>query len=135
MSTSYQRLAEQAAALPRQPGVYLWKDPQGRVLYVGKAKDVRARVRQYLSGHDTRFMVRFLLDAAADIEAMVVRSEKEALILENTLIKKHRPRYNAKLVDDSAFLHLRIDPRQEWPQYTLVRAIEDDGARYFGPYH
>jgi len=134
--TAHQRdLADRADSLPRQPGVYLWKDAQGRVLYVGKAKDVRARVRQYLNGHDTRFMVRFLVDAAVDIECVVVRSEKEALILENTLIKKHRPRYNAKLVDDSSFLHVRIDPRQPWPAYTMVRAIEDDGARYLGPYH
>ncbi|RME21699.1 MAG: excinuclease ABC subunit UvrC [Deltaproteobacteria bacterium] len=128
-------LADRAAGLPRQPGVYLWKDAHGRVLYVGKAKDVRARVRQYLNGHDTRFMVRFLVEAAADIECVVVRSEKEALILENTLIKKHRPRYNAKLVDDSSFLHVRIDPRERWPAYSLVRSIEDDGARYLGPYH
>lgn len=128
-------LESRAASLPRSPGVYLFKDARGRVLYVGKAKDVRARVRQYLLGHDERFMVRFLVQAAADIDAVVVRSEKEALILENTLIKKHRPRYNAKLVDDSAFLHLRIDPRATWPHFTLVREISEDGARYFGPYH
>lgn len=128
-------LHDRAATLPRGPGVYLFKDERGHVLYVGKAKDVRARVRQYLSGHDERFMVRFLVQAAADVDAVVVSSEKEALILENTLIKKHRPRYNAKLVDDSAFLHLRIDTRQPWPQYTVVREIQEDGARYFGPYH
>lgn len=129
------RLRDIAEALPRTPGVYLWKDAQGRVLYVGKAKDVRARVRQYLSGHDERFMVRFLVQSADDIESVLVRSEKEALILENTLIKKHRPRYNAKLVDDASFLHIRIDPREQWPRYRMVREISDDGARYFGPYH
>jgi len=130
-----QALQERAASLPRSPGVYLFKDERGRVLYVGKAKDVRARVRQYLLGQDERFMVRFLVQAAADVDAVMVRSEKEALILENTLIKKHRPRYNAKLVDDSSFLHLRIDPSAAWPSFGLVREIKEDGARYFGPYH
>ena len=135
MSSPDLTLEERAASLPRSPGVYLFKDGRGRVLYVGKAKDLRARVRQYLLGQDERFMVRFLVQAAADIDVVMVRSEKEALILENTLIKKHRPRYNAKLVDDSAFLHLRIDPRADWPSYSMVREIQDDGARYFGPYH
>ena len=93
-------LAQAAARLPRESGVYLFKDHRGEVLYVGKAKDLRARVRQYITGADERYMVRFLVDAASTVEVVVVRTEKEALILENTLIKKHRPRYNVKLVDD-----------------------------------
>lgn len=128
-------LAEQAETLPREPGVYLFKDALGRVLYVGKARDLRARVRQYLGGHDERFMVRFLLQSAVRIDTTLVRSEKEALILENTLIKRHRPRYNAKLVDDSSFLHLRIDLTEEWPRFSLVREVAPDGSRIFGPYH
>ena len=129
------RLARRAAALPREPGVYLFMDGRGKVLYVGKAKDLRARVRQYVSGADERYMVRFLVHAAADVEVVVTRTEKEALILENTLIKKHQPRYNTKLVDDSSFLHLRIDPAGTWPRYELVRRIRDTRARHFGPYH
>ncbi len=132
MSSSLQA---QAAKLPRQPGCYLFRDPRGRVLYVGKAIDLRARVKQYIQGHDERTMVPFLVDAASDVECVVTSSEKEALILENTLIKKHRPRFNTKLRDDSNFLHLRIDPRKPWARYTLVRRIHNDGARYFGPYH
>lgn len=128
-------LAQQAESLPREPGVYLFKDALGRVLYVGKARDLRARVRQYLGGHDERFMVRFLLQSAVRIDTTLVRSEKEALILENTLIKRHRPRYNAKLVDDSSFLHLRIDLEEEWPRFSLVREVAPDGSRIFGPYH
>jgi excinuclease ABC subunit C len=127
-------LEARAAALPQSSGVYLFKDKRGRVIYVGKANNLRVRVRQYLSGHDERDMVPFLVQHAVDVEVVVTHTEKEALLLENTLIKKHRPRFNAKLRDDSNFLHLRVDPRAPWPRYDLVRRIKDDGARYFGPY-
>jgi len=130
-----ERLVNRVADLPELPGVYLFKDASGRVIYVGKATRLRSRVRQYLGGHDERPMVPFLVHEAADVDTIVVHTEKEALILENTLIKKHRPRYNARLVDDKNFLHLRIDATQNWPRFTLVRHIRDDGARYFGPYH
>lgn len=127
-------LEARAAELPTTAGVYLFKDRRGRVIYVGKAVNLRARVRQYLSGTDERMMVPFLVRAAADVDVVVTRTEKEALLLENQLIKKHQPRYNVKLRDDSNFLHVRIDLRAEWPRFDLVRRIEDDGARYFGPY-
>jgi excinuclease ABC subunit C len=126
-------LVAQAAELPRAPGVYLFKNARGRVLYVGKAKNLRARVRQYLLGHDDRPMVPFLLDAATTVDVTQVRTEKEAIILENTLIKKHRPRYNVMLRDDTGFLHLRIDPKGTWPRYSVTRDI-DGRARFFGPY-
>ncbi|MEZ4321512.1 MAG: excinuclease ABC subunit UvrC [Myxococcota bacterium] len=128
-------LEDIVAQLPTQPGCYLFKDPSGHVLYVGKAASLRTRVRQYLAGTDERMMVPFLVDAAADVEVIVTATEKEALLLENNLIKKHRPRFNVKLRDDSNFLHLRIDFRKKWPRYDLVRTIREDGARYFGPYH
>jgi excinuclease ABC subunit C len=123
-----------AAELPTSPGCYLFKDARGKVIYVGKAKNLRARVRQYVNLTDERMMVPFLVDAARDVEVVVTSTEKEALLLENTLIKKHRPRYNVKLRDDSAFLHLRIHLKHRWPRYTLVRSIQNDGAKYFGPY-
>lgn len=128
-------LQSRVAELPTTSGVYLFKDSRGTVIYVGKAVNLRARVRQYLSGTDTRQMVPFLVAASADVDVVVTHTEKEALLLENTLIKKHRPRFNVKLRDDSNFLHLRIDLRKEWPRYELVRRIRGDGARYFGPYH
>lgn len=128
-------LATRTAELPTSSGVYLFKDRRGKVIYIGKAVNLRARVRQYLAGADERMMVPFLVRQAADVEVVVTHTEKEALLLENTLIKKFRPRFNAKLRDDSNFLHLRIDPRGEWASYDLVRRIKDDGARYFGPYH
>jgi len=128
------RLDDIATDLPREPGVYLFKDRRGKVLYVGKALSLRARVRQYLSGHDERAMVPFLVRRAHDVDVIVTRTEKEALLLENTLIKQHRPRFNVKLRDDANFLHLRLDPDEAWPRYRLVRRIADDGARYFGPF-
>jgi len=129
-------LATRADQLPRQPGVYLFRDARGKVLYVGKARDLRARVRQYITGQDERLMVRFLVRAAADVDAVVVETEREALVLENTLIKKHRPRYNVKLVDDSSFLHLELDRGARWPRYRLVRRVEKKRGRvrHFGPF-
>lgn len=127
-------LVEQAEALPTEAGVYLFKDRSGEVLYVGKAVNLRARVKQYLQGHDERFMVRYLVAAARNVEVVPVRSEKEALLLENSLIKQHRPRFNVKLRDDKAFLQIRLDARESWPRLTTARRPKEDGARYFGPY-
>lgn len=134
MLDATEHLQERAQALPREPGVYLFKDGRGRVLYVGKARNLRARVRQYLTGQDERLMVPYLVAAARDLDATVVRTNKEALILENALIKKHRPRYNVKLVDDASFLHLKIDTKGFWPRYRLVRHIDQSKARHFGPF-
>jgi len=123
-----------AAELPNRPGCYLFKDLRNAVIYVGKAINLRVRVRQYLAGSDGRTMVPFLVRDASTVDCIVTDTEKEALLLENTLIKKYRPRFNAKLRDDSNFLNLRIDLREDWPDYRLVRVIRSDGARYFGPY-
>lgn len=127
-------LDEQAAALPTTAGVYLWKDKRGDVLYVGKATNLRSRVKQYLSGHDERFMVRYLVAAAQRIDAIPVHNEKEALLLENSLIKQYQPRFNVKLRDDKEFLRIRVNPREVWPRLTTARRTRDDGARWFGPY-
>lgn len=128
------RLDDLAAQLPTDAGVYLFKDRRGRVLYVGKAINLRARVKQYVSGQDGRQMVPHLVRAAVSIDVVVTRTEKEALLLENTLIKQHRPRFNAQLVDDKEFLRLRLDLSEPWPRYRVVRKVAKDGARYFGPY-
>jgi len=135
--------------IPTEPGVYLFKDARGTVIYVGKAKNLRTRVRQYFrEGGDERFFVAagFLGRAVADIETIVVSSSKEALLLENHLIKKHQPKFNVKLRDDKQYLVLRlVDPvttasadgpkRAQFPRVEVVRNIRDDGANYFGPYH
>jgi excinuclease ABC subunit C len=130
-------LAEVLERLPSQPGVYLMKDRRGKMLYIGKAANLRNRVRQYFqpASGDTRDFVPLLESVVADIETMVTSNEKEALLLENTLIKRHQPRFNVKLTDDKNFLSLRLDPRVEWPRLEIVRRMTDDGAWYFGPYH
>jgi excinuclease ABC subunit C len=120
---------------PATCGVYLMKGSQGEVFYVGKAKNLRNRLRSYFSEQgDNRPQIRFLLKRVRDIETIVTDTEKEALILENTLIKKHRPRYNINLRDDKTYLSLRLDPREEFPMLQLVRRVKRDGALYFGPY-
>ncbi|MCO4774226.1 MAG: excinuclease ABC subunit UvrC, partial [Deltaproteobacteria bacterium] len=123
-------------ALPTQPGVYLMKNKDTDVLYVGKAVDLRARVRQYFnkSGGDGRFHIEFLVPQISDVDVVVTRTEREALILEDTLIKKYQPRYNVKLKDDKSWLSVRLNTKETWPRVTTVRRWRDDGARYFGPY-
>jgi len=120
---------------PTAPGVYLMKGAQGEVLYVGKAKQLRNRLRGYFSAAgDGRTHIRFLMNRVSDIETIVTDTEKEALILENTLIKKYRPRYNINLRDDKTYVSLRIDLREDFPTFQVVRRVRKDGARYFGPY-
>lgn len=110
-------------------------DGSGNVLYVGKARDLRKRVRSYFgASRDSRWHIRFLMERVADIGCIVTDTEKEALILENTLIKQHRPRYNFNLRDDKTYFSLRMDPREPFPRLTIVRKVPKDGARYFGPY-
>lgn len=120
---------------PKGPGCYIMLDAKGKPIYVGKAKDLRARLRAYLNETDSRYSVKFLMRRVARIEFLVTGTEKEALLLENNLIKLHRPRYNVQLKDDKTFISLRIDPREEFPRLTVVRRRAKDGARYFGPYH
>lgn len=130
-------------ALPPQPGVYLFKDKKGAVVYVGKAKSLRARVRSYFqeAQGDLRAFIPVLQRTIGDLETIVAANEKEATILENNLIKQHRPRYNVKLRDDKDFITLKLgggrDGREAspWPRLEVVRRPTPDGARYFGPYH
>jgi len=121
--------------IPAAHGVYLMKGDDGTVLYVGKAKHLRNRLRGYFSAAgDDRAHIRFLMDRVCDIETIVTDTEKEALILENTLIKQHRPRYNINLRDDKTYVSLRLDPREEFPALQVVRKVRHDGAFYFGPF-
>ncbi|MEO8554195.1 MAG: excinuclease ABC subunit UvrC, partial [Kofleriaceae bacterium] len=139
---------EVLARIPTDAGVYLFKDADGEVVYVGKAQSLRTRVRQYFrEGGDERFFVAagFLARTATDVETIVVSSAKEALLLENHLIKKHQPKFNVKLRDDKQYLVLRLldpkppeddkDKRHQFPRVEVVRNIKDDNANYFGPYH
>jgi excinuclease ABC subunit C len=128
-------LKEKIEQLPRAPGVYLFRDAEGRVMYVGKAADLRGRVRSYLRPDgDGRLATTLLLGRIADLDFIVTGNEKEALLLENTLIKRHRPRYNVRLRDDKAYLCIRVDVRHAWPRLHMVRRFRRDGALYFGPF-
>lgn len=122
---------------PTQPGVYLMKDKQGEILYVGKAKNLKQRVKQYfVAGRDGRLMVPYLVAKIDHIDTIVVTSEKEALLLENNLIKQHKPRYNALLKDDKSYIALKIAHDDTWPTVKIVRyhgSPKSDGL-YFGPY-
>ncbi len=124
--------------LPAEPGCYLMKDRASAVVYVGKAQSLRARVRSYFDAGrgDDRAFVALLDDLLGDIDVIVTRSEKEAVLLENELIKKHQPRFNVRLRDDKDFIVLRLDERHAFPRLEVRRARQrkDDGARYFGPY-
>ncbi len=121
-------------ALPDRPGVYLMKDEQGEVIYVGKAKSLRSRVSSYFAGGDGRINVVYILENVRRIDTLVTESERQAIVLENDLIKNYRPRYNIRLKDDRAHLIVRIDHRHEWPRLDLVRVVADDGAQYIGPF-
>ena len=127
-------LEEQARTLPMSPGVYVFKSARDRVLYVGKAQNLRSRVRQYVGGGDGRAQIPKLLERAESVEVVVTPSAKDALLLENELIKRHRPPFNVRLRDDKQYLALRLDPGQDWPRLTQVRRFVKDGALYFGPY-
>jgi excinuclease ABC subunit C len=120
---------------PASPGVYIMKNNIGIILYVGKAKNLKNRIRSYFArSGDSRYQIRFLMARVSDIEYIVTDTEKEALILENTLIKKHRPRYNINLRDDKTYFSLRMDMAEEYPRLSVIRKVERDGASYFGPY-
>lgn len=120
---------------PAAPGCYIMQDAKGRPIYVGKAKNLRARLRNYVNASDSRYSVKFLMRRVARIDFLVTATEKEALLLENSLIKQYHPRYNVRLRDDKTYISLRFDPREEFPRLTVVRRFKKDGARYFGPYH
>src|SRR6478736_6528398 len=133
MAELSENVEQKLDGLPVTPGCYLFRDQSGGVLYVGKAKSLRSRVRSYFQpgGSDTRAFIELLPKLVFDLETFVTTTEKEAAILENSLIKEHRPRLNVKLRDDKEFLTLRLDARASWPRLDLVRRPELDGARYF----
>jgi len=134
---SNELLLQKLESLPASPGCYIFKDKAGAVLYVGKAKSLRSRVRSYFqdSSSDVRAFIPFLRKLAVDLDTIVTLTEKEAAILENSLIKEAKPRFNVKLRDDKEFLSLRLSTEHAWPRLELVRKPKPDNARYFGPYH
>src|SRR5581483_3866416 len=133
-SRSRMELRNKAAQLPQQPGVYLYKDADGAVIYVGKAKNLRARVRSYFSDErlaDTK--TGTLITDARDVEYILVDNNKEALALENNLIKQWKPRFNILLRDDKTFPYIKLT-KEKYPRVYVTRRLIKDGSTYYGPY-
>jgi excinuclease ABC subunit C len=133
MTTSL--VTEQIRGLPPTPGVYLFKDAEGNIIYVGKAANLRHRVGSYFgSGQKLTPKIQRMVSRVADLEYFITASEQEALILELNLIKRHHPRYNVRLKDDKTFPYLKIDLSEDWPRVHITRKLEANGGRYFGPF-
>ncbi len=130
-------LTKKVHEVPHKPGVYLMRDRFNRVIYVGKARDLRKRVGSYFMPSKIAvadLKTRAMLDATWDFETHTVQSEAESILLEGKLIKEYRPRYNVSFRDDKRFLLVKVDQTEEWPRFRLARFKKDDNARYFGPY-
>src|SRR5438309_10173142 len=126
---------EKLTRLPDRPGVYLYRDEAGKILYVGKAVNLKNRVRSYFQeggGHSPR--IQIMVPRVRDIETIVTDSEIEALILESNLIKKHKPHYNVRLRDDKQYPYICLTMNEPFPRPIIVRRVKRDGNRYFGPY-
>jgi excinuclease ABC subunit C len=127
-------LDEKLKEIPRSAGVYLYKDSAGKTIYIGKAKNLRSRVRSYFQSRPFDRKTDALLRQIADVEFIVTDNEVEALILEATLTKKHKPRYNVNLKDDKSYPHLKLTINEPFPKVVITRRIQNDGALYFGPF-
>ena len=128
-------VAQKLAHLPDDPGVYLWKDAAGEIIYIGKAKRLKPRVRSYFSqDHQDNLKTRALVERIADVETIVVPDEAHALILENNLIKEHRPKYNVMLRDDKTYPYIKVTLQEPYPRVFVTRKLHSDGGKYFGPY-
>ncbi|MCK4368960.1 MAG: excinuclease ABC subunit UvrC [Dehalococcoidales bacterium] len=133
MTASY--ITEQIRGLPASPGVYLFKDAEGNIIYVGKAANLRHRVSSYFgAGQKLTPKLQRMVSRVNDLDCFVAASEQEALILELNLIKRHHPRYNVRLKDDKTFPYLKIDTAEDWPRVHITRRLEEDEGRYFGPF-
>ncbi len=129
-----EKIEARLATLPARPGVYLMRDSEGRIIYVGKAKLLTSRVRSYFRGRIDNPRTAAMVARVADLDYIVTDSEVEALLLESNLIKEHRPRYNVSLKDDKRYPYLKVTLNEEFPRAFVTRRYERDGGRYFGPY-
>src|SRR5438034_1572334 len=135
MAGRVSKLEDKLKALPAKPGVYLFRDARGEVLYIGKAKSLRPRVRSYFqAGSDTRTAIAQLPERVADLEVIVTDTEVEALHLEQNLVKRHRPPFNVRLRDDKSFPYIAVTVEDEYPRVMFTRERHRRGVVYFGPY-
>ncbi len=134
-NTKRARFASRLAALPARPGVYIMRNARQDVIYVGKAANLRNRVRNYFGApHSLELKTRALVEQIEDFEYIVTQTNGEAMHLEATLVKRHQPFFNVRLKDDKHYPYLRVDVQNEWPRVEIARRVLNDGARYFGPY-
>ena len=128
-------LKEKLEALPLEPGVYIMKNAAGQVIYVGKARSLRHRVRQYFqNSRNQEDKLLLLVPQIADIETIITDSELEALVLECNLIKRYRPRFNVMLKDDKGYPCIRVDMKETYPRVSVTRSVKKDASKYYGPY-
>ena len=127
-------ITEKLKLLPDKPGCYIMLDKDGEVIYVGKAKVLKNRVRQYFQNGPKNEKTTMLVSNIADFSYVITNTEIDALSLENNLIKRYKPKYNILLKDDKQYPFLRIDLKEDFPTFTIVRKIRKDGAKYFGPF-
>ena len=127
-------LREKLKFLPENPGVYVMLDKDGQIIYVGKAKNLKNRVRQYFFNSVKTDKVMAMVKSIADFYYIIAPSEIDALSLENNLIKKHKPRYNILLKDDKTYPYVSVDLKENFPTFKITRKIKKDGAKYFGPF-
>lgn len=120
--------------VPTEPGCYIMRASSGKVIYVGKAKNLRSRLRTYINEQDSRYSVKFLMRRVTNIDFLITTNEKEALLLENSLIKEYKPRYNVHLKDDKTYVSIRLNVQDDFPRITVMRRGKKDGAVYYGPY-
>ena len=134
MNPAIEALKAKVAEFPTTPGVYLWKNAKDKVVYVGKAKSLRARVRSYFNVSDQSVKTKYLMMNVNQVEYILTKTEVEAFLLEASLIKKYRPRYNIRLKDDKNYPYIRASLEDEFPRFYFARRVQSDGAMYFGPY-
>ena len=120
--------------LPENPGVYLMKDENGKIIYIGKARNLKNRVRQYFNASEKTIKVATMVDHIANFELIITDTEMEALILECNLIKKNMPRFNILLKDDKTYPYIKVTTNEKYPRVILIREVKKDGAKYYGPF-
>ena len=125
-----QKIKEKVKALPRSSGVYIMKNNKGEIIYIGKAKILKNRVSQYFQNSKKQIKVQTMVDNVADFDYILTPSELDAFILENTLIKKHKPFFNILLKDGKQYPYIRVNPHDDYPRFSVVRKVKNDGARY-----
>ena len=129
-----EKILELSGSFPTTVGVYIMKSSGGTPIYIGKAKNLRSRVMSYFQGGSDRGQIPYLVKEVDSIDYVVTEGESEALFIENSLIKRHKPKYNIRLKDDKTFSSLRLSVEEKFPRLSRTRRIRDDGALYFGPF-